>query len=738
MHQLSFQTSAAIPTGTGPLSVILVDLNGDNKLDLVSANSTASSISVNFGNGTGGFGSRADYTAALNNRPTAIAAGDFDRDGAIDLFVTNFESDTVSVLRNTGAGVFSLRSTFSLSANSRPTDIVVGNFNGDANLDFAVVNSIGATVSVAVGDGNGTFALNNVIQTLASPVSLAVGRFNADTIDDLVVANLLAPDGETSKITIALGAATGPFVLPPSVSLGLNFKPNSVATGDFNKDGKIDFVSANEGNNTISVAFGDGAGGFTVAAPIAVGDKPGFVKVGDYNADGNLDIATANFTGNDLSIALGNGLGSFTHNTTLTIPGRPAGSGPTGLATGDLNGDGKLDFVTANQTTNSATALLSAPERSTIYWRSDVDKTGVIWNQDKPNQLVDARYLTYGKGIGDTRVGTRVLYDPAIWRLVDTVDMNGDGVKDIIYTRDATATQAGEIRVLTIGQFNGQASTVEADREFTFGAAFGAALNGQVAKQGPSWVLAGVADMNGDGQGDLVFYNRPDDRTVIWTTNKSGGLSVGLSVTSDGPFSVANGYQPTGDRNAWNVQALGDFTGDGKTDILWRRDTQEVVLWELDGTVIKSGPTGKSAQLQNLGLNFKVRGVGDFNGDGIKDVLWRDQTGNVSRIWTFGANGKPTESTLLAATDNRWQIDGVADMNQDGTTDVIWRNNNTNTLVIFGIRDAAFSPIGSGEVLNYFTGGNRLAISPGLDYKIDKVTGFGAPGPIPLINPGVV
>jgi hypothetical protein len=63
-------------------------------------------------------------------------------------------------------------------------------------------------------------------------------------------------------------------------------------------------------------------------------------------------------------------------------------------------------------------------------------------------------------------------------------------------------------------------------------------------------------------------------------------------------------------------------------------------------------------------------------------------------------------------------------MNQDGTSDVIWRNNNTNTLVIFGIKDAAFTPVGSGEVLNFFPGGNRLAISPGRDYKIDKVAGL--------------
>jgi hypothetical protein len=723
MHQLTFQAAPLIPMGTGPTAVILADLNGDNKLDLVTANTAASDVSVSFGNGTGGFGAKVDYTVGAG--PSAVVAADFDGDGKLDLAVTNFGADTVSILKNNGTGSFTLGSTLVLPVDSKPTDIVVGKFDSGNTLDIAVVNSIGAladgpSVVVAFNTGNGAFSLDNstTFQTLARPVSLAVGRFNADAIDDLVIANLLTPEGQPSQITIALGAADGLFTLPASVNLTGDVKPNSVATGDFNEDGKIDFVTANEGNNTLSVAFGNGTGGFTVAAPIAVGDKPGAVQVGDFNADGNLDIATANLTGNNLSIVLGNGLGSFTHNTTLAI------AGPTGLATGDLNGDRKLDFVTTNQTGNTVSALLSAAERSEIYWRSTQTGAAVVWDQVNGTQMVDGRLLTYGKGIDASRVvGSAVRYDPAIWRLVGIQDMNGDGVRDIIYTRDPSATTRGEIRVLTIGQFNGQAATVESDREFTFASTKFGSLNGQAAQHFPTWSLAGVEDMTGDGQGDLVFYSRGFDRTVIWPTNQLGQVVDGGYVTS----AVRPGGQETGSPYAWNIEALGDFTGDGQTDILWRSTADVVVLWELNGTQLSYA---KSGELGLMGRNFQVKGVGDFNGDGLQDIVWRDQSGNVNRIWTLGTDGKRTEVNLLAATNNLWEIGGVADMNRDGTADIIWRNKQDNNVVIWNIQNAALSLPGSGYVLNYapILGATQQIVSSAPDFKIDGVTGFDVPG----------
>jgi FG-GAP-like repeat/FG-GAP repeat len=336
----------------------------------------------------------------------------------------------------------------------------------------------------------------------------------------------------------------------------------------------------------------------------------------------------------------------------------------------------------------------------------------VIWNLRNGTELVDARYLTYGSGIGDARAGQIVRYD-ATWRVAANVDMNGDRVRDFVYTRD------GEIRVLTVGQLNGQTATVEADREYTFSAKFGS-LSGQAARPFPGWELVGVEDMSGDGQRDFVFYSRQFDRTVIWFTDTAGTITEGAVVTS----AARPGGQETGAPFAWNVQALGDFTGDGKIDMLWRNDQDVVVLWELDGTVLRTGPGAKSQLLPSIGGSFKVRGVGDFNGDGVQDIVWRDQTGNVNRIWTFGTDGQRTEMSLLSATNSQWEISGVGDLNGDGTTDIVWRNNQENNVVVWNIQNAALLVPGSGYVLNFLPGGDRQVINPGRSFRIESVTGL--------------
>jgi hypothetical protein len=729
MHQLTFQLAPAIATGTTPSDLILADLNGDNRLDLAVANGGSSSISVSLGNGTGGFGAKTDYAAGA--APSAIVAGDFDGDGDRDLATTNFGSDDISVWRNNGAGVFTGLTAVNFGEGfGVPTDLVVGNFNGDANLDIAVSYSGTSNVAIGYGNGAGSFVLGVGIGTGAAPAGLVTGRFNADALDDLAVVNFQAPAGEASTVTIALATPTidpSPFTVSSQFTVGVDARPNSIAVGDFNSDGKVDLVTANEGTNTVSVAIGNGLGGFATGVLYTVGDLPNGVTVADFNADGKLDIATANSTSNNLSILLGNGLGVFTHNTTLTV------NRPVGIATGDLNGDGKLDIVSGNETANTASILLSGSERSEIYWRNPNTNVSVVWNQENIRQLVDGRLLTYGKGIGDARVGTAVRYDQS-WRLLDTVDLNGDGVEDLVYTRDATDTANGEIRVLTIGQFNGQAATVEADRELTFASPKFGTLNGQAAQHLPKWALVGVKDMTGDGQADFVFYSRGLDRTVIWTTNKSGQIVDGGYVEHlDG----RTGGQETGAPDDWRVQAMGDFTGDGKVDFLWRNTQDVVVLWEMNGVQLNAtrvnsttGAQAGSGILPSLASRFQVKGVGDFNNDGVDDVLWRDQAGNESRIWTFGTNGRPTSVTLQAAT-TQWEVGGVADMNRDGTDDVVWRNNLDNNVVIWNIQNAAFSLPGSGLVLNYLPGGNQQVINPGADFKIDAVTGLALVAPLP-------
>jgi FG-GAP-like repeat len=696
MSQLLFETAPLITTGAAPLALAIADFNGDNQLDLVTANSGAANLSLSFGDGSG-----KTFTPptliAVGTAPQSIVAADFNGDGWVDLATANSGSATVagnvSIGLNDGTGNFVITS---FAAGTAPAAIVVGNFNADESLDIAVANAGSANVTIGFGNGDGTFTTGPNLAVGNGPMALVVGQLNGDDIDDLAIANSLS-----NNVTTFFGDGAGAFTAGATIAVGS--KPVAIDLGDLNGDNLIDIAVANEAANTVSIAFGDGAGAFTVGATVNVGAQPTGLVVRDLNDDGKLDLATANLAGNNLSIALGNGLGNFVVSVSLPL------TAARSIVTEDLNGDGRLDLVVTNATTNQVTALITATERTEIFWRNRESNLQVAWNLANGTQLVDGRLLTYGRGIGDNRVGTAVRYDQT-WRLAGNVDLNGDSVRDFVYTRD------GEIRVLTVGQLNGQTATVEVDREYTFASTKFGSLNGQAARPLAGWELVGVEDMTGDGQGDFVFYSRGLDRTVIWTTNQTGQIVDGGFVTS---AARPNG-QETGAPNDWNVQALGDFTGDGQIDILWRNTANVVVLWEMDGTQLS---LTKSGVLPSLGSNFQVKGVGDFNGDGVQDLVWRDQAGNVSRIWTFGTDGRPTDVTLLAAT-SQWEIGGVADMNRDGTTDIVWRNNLDNNVVIWNIKDAAFSLPGSGLVLNFLPGGNQRVINPGAGFKIEAVTGL--------------
>jgi len=133
-------------------------------------------------------------------------------------------------------------------------------------------------------------------------------------------------------------------------------QPASVAMGDFNGDGKPDLAIAN-GDGTVTVLLGNGAGGFAAAAgsPFAAGSGPSSVAVGDFNGDGKPDLAIADYNGDNVTVLLGDGTGRFTAAPSSPFP---AGSQPNSVAVGDFNGDGKLDLAIANYNSNNVTVLL--------------------------------------------------------------------------------------------------------------------------------------------------------------------------------------------------------------------------------------------------------------------------------------------------------------------------------------------------------------------------------------------
>jgi FG-GAP-like repeat len=290
---VSFLEKSAPAAGTSPQAVAVGDFNGDGKLDLAVTNST--NVGVLLGNGDGTFQPAVYYS--VGSSPRAVAVGDFNGDGKLDLVVGNVTSGNVSVLLGNGDGTF--QPALNYAADNAPYSVAVGDFNGDGKLDVAAAEAGGsAIVSVFLGKGDGTFqpAVNYGVGQ--DPVSLAVGDFNGDGNLDVAAAT----QGGSDTVSVLLGKGDGTF--QPAVNYAAGSIPSSVVAGDFNGDGKLDLAVTNIFDDTVSVLLGNGDGTFQAPVNYDTGAYPWWVAVGDFNGDGKPDLAAANGNGNDVSILL--------------------------------------------------------------------------------------------------------------------------------------------------------------------------------------------------------------------------------------------------------------------------------------------------------------------------------------------------------------------------------------------------------------------------------------------------
>ena len=236
----------------------------------------------------------------VGNGANAIAAGDFNGDGTPDIVAANIQDSTVSVLLGVGDGTFHTQVTY--ATGSSPRAVAIGDFNSDGKLDLVVANSNNGgnrTLSVLLGNGDGTFQTQQTIPLSNNPLSVAVGDFNNDGKPDLAVAAGL----NTDEVNILLGNGNGTFQAQQTYALGGT--PLEVAIGDFNRDGKLDLVVSNPFNNMVSVLLGNGDGTLQLPTTCGAGNLSGSVAVGDFNGDGKPDLAVANYGDNDVSVLLG-------------------------------------------------------------------------------------------------------------------------------------------------------------------------------------------------------------------------------------------------------------------------------------------------------------------------------------------------------------------------------------------------------------------------------------------------
>jgi hypothetical protein len=288
------------------------------------------------------------------------------------------------------------------------------------------------------------------------------------------------------------------------------------------------------------------------------------------------------------------------------------------LAVWEMNGDqiGPADYV------RNGNAVTGAPGSDwhlvgTDAMPADFDGDGkgdLLWWTDSGAVAIWKMNGSHINGADYTRLGSGIVGRPGSdWHIADTGDFDGNAKADILWRTDSGA--------LAVWKMDGTQVS---------GADYIRLGQTAVAAPGPDWHILGVADFDGDARGDL-----------LWQTD-SGALAL---WTMDGTHIDSADYLRIGSNavgrpgSDWHIAGTGDFGGDGKADILWQTNGGALALWEMDGNQIKAADYIKLGQttVGAPGADWHIAGTGDFNGDGMADILWRTDGGSLA-LWQMDGN----------------------------------------------------------------------------------------------------
>ena len=333
---------------TVPRDVAIADFNGDGIPDLAVVDQ-GEALYIYLGNGDGTFTEASGSPITVGADAVGVVAGDFNNDGKVDLVVTNWGANTISILLGNGNGTF--QTPVTQSVLNGPQEIKDADFNNDGKLDLVIAGFSPSEVEVLFGDGTGAFPTSATFSTGSKPYSIAVADFNNDGNLDIATGNSGA-----SSVTILLGNGTGGFSQPTGSPFAVGSAPASIVAGDLRNNGKIDLVAADSGASTIDVLLGNGDGTFGSPSSITGTGGQQYLATGDFNGDGKLDFAVVTTTTGAIKVYAGKGDGTFNAPSSYSA----ASTSVSNLASADFNGDGLPDLVVAMQGNNKSEILLNS------------------------------------------------------------------------------------------------------------------------------------------------------------------------------------------------------------------------------------------------------------------------------------------------------------------------------------------------------------------------------------------
>lgn len=775
----------------GGAALALGDINGDTFPDVVTAGPGAL-LSVLIGNGNGGF--LAPSTWPTSNAPTDILLKDMNGDGKLDIVVAASPDNVIRVHRQTGNANFSLSNSYTVpTGEESPSSIAMGemDFDGIQELVIGCQNDLAPqkTIGVCKRDGAGIVQTPVFYSSGTYPRSIALGDFTGDGVLDVGTASYSDPTATGGYMNMAEVLVNYGGVLGNGQGFAIVGSLSGACSADFNRDGRPDLAISTSASTQVLTGNGDG----TYGAALSAVPPPGTCVTGDVNRDGKPDLLVTTPVG-ALNQFLGNGTGVVGGGTGIagvqlfrrsltadlnrdgfldlvlnpgtanigillatgpgTWPASPALYAVAGLprdvAIGDLDRDGDPDILVATDAgatvlsnngsgSFAGTATLTNPFTAVAI--GDFDRNGIpdfAGRYKKPPGTAEGIGIFHGSG-GVYTLGETITTVGRDGEYLDAWDVNRDGILDLVteeVNKNSTAepvavsvllgnssgsfgsrtsylvgglkgSSTGNLYMNQIDADNDGApdligSTFDSDPPSTFNStailrarpATWSAIYGGHVEYGAFSEASGVAvgDLNRDGRLDFGVSCRMADRVIVWLGGGNGGFSPGQDYgQSPRPTDIA----------------FVDLDRDGILDMLTVASGGSVKLsvrrGQGDGTFAARNDftSGSSSGEDHMA-------IGDVNRDGIPDVVVAGAVNDCKVFLGNGSNGFFSTPTTPYSTNTVHRAK-LGDMNRDGILDLVSTNGTGNGVeVAMGNGDGTF---GSATVTNIGLQTGPLAIA---------------------------